>query len=185
MENQDALNPEEQPEALEPENTEEVVEESGEALKEKLQKAEELAKNQRIRAEKAERALKQKSALKTEKAEEVEAKSTSGMSLKDIRALQDVHDDCVDQVIEYAKFKGVSIVEAKKDPVMQTFLKTKEEERRIAEATNTGGARRGTNKISDETLIKNFNSGVPLKEDDIERLVEAQIAQKKSKAKGT
>jgi thiamine kinase-like enzyme len=77
------------------------------------------------------------------------------MSLKDIRALQDVHDDDVESVVEWAKFKKISVAEAKKSPHIQTLLRENNEFRKTAEANNTGTARRGSTKVSDEDIVAN------------------------------
>ena len=116
------------------------------SLSEKTSKADELAKNYKIRAEKAEAAAKQPKG-------EPETPKTSAMDLKDIRALQDVHDDDVDEVVEYAKFKGVSVAEVKKSPVIQAHLRTREEERKTAVATNTGPSGKGSSKVSGDSWL--------------------------------
>lgn len=147
----------------------------------KLKKAEEIAENQRIRAEKAEQQLK---ALKNKPAEKENSKK-QGFDLKDIRALQDVPDEDVDDVTEYAKFKGISIAEAKKSPVVQTLLKTRAEERATAQAANTGVMRKGATKVSHETILNDFNNGVVSeKDEDVQKLVEAQLAARRARAKG-
>jgi hypothetical protein len=161
-------------------NQEETVYDDSEA---KISKAEEIARNQRIRAEKAEKELKAFKAQPVQK--ESENLSNNNLSLKDIRALQDVHDEDVEEVTEYARFKGVSIAEAKKSQVVQTLLKTRGEERASANAANTGSNKRSQSKVSGETLIENFEKGiVSEKDEDIEKLVQAQFARKKSMSKG-
>ena len=145
IQDEGSLNLEEQSEDL---NLEE--EESVDDLKARLKKAEEIEENQRIRAEKAEKA--RKMAPK-------ETTKQNDMSLKDIRALQDVHDDDVDDILDYAKYKGVSPAEAKKMPAMQAILKAKDEERRVAMATNTNSGKRGTAQLSDERVLQDFRQG--------------------------
>lgn len=103
-----------------------------------------------------------------------------GMSLKDIRALQDVHDDDVDEVTEFAKFKGISIAEAKKLPVIQNLLKDNAEKRASAQAANTGPSKRGTAKVSQEALLEKFYSNEDMTAEERERIVEARFAQKKA-----
>lgn len=92
----------------------------------------------------------------TEKPKGGDTTPKNELSLKDIRALQDVHDDDVDQVTDYAKFKSISVAEAKKDPVIQSFLKTKTEERKIAEATNVAGAKKGVSSKNPSELAQKF-----------------------------
>lgn len=80
---------------------------------------------------------------------ETEKPKSDSMSLKDIRALQDVDDEDVDEVIDFAKYKGISIADAKKSPVIQTLLKTKAEERKTAQATVVSTQRRSTKPTVD------------------------------------
>ena len=137
--------------------------------------------NQKIRAEKAEALAKQ---LK-KPAGESEAPKTPELNLKDIRALQDVHDDDVDELVEYAKFKGISIAEVKKNPVIQAHLKVKAEERTTAEATNIakGGGR--TSKITGQTLLERaYETGeTPTDEASIKALVQARIQEQLDRRK--
>jgi len=100
------------------------------------------------------------------------APSNEGMSLKDIRALQDVNDEDVDEVIEYAKFKGVSIAEAKKTSVIQNILRDKEEVRKTANATNTSGSKRNAKDISADQIV---SAGLEGKEVDPVKFAEAQM----------
>jgi hypothetical protein len=160
----------------------EFIEESPEELKEKLLKAEELAKNQKIRAEKAEKALKQ---IKPEKPMENETPKNEQYTLKELKALGNVHEEDLDRVTKWAKAEGITIDVALKDPDLQAVLKRREEERRTAEATNVAPARRGTSTPTPEAIIENFSKGnIPSKDEDITKLVEAQIAMKKAIAKG-
>ena len=141
-----------------------------------LQKAKEIAQNQKIRAEKAEAQLK---ALK-EAPKPIEKQND--MSLKDIRALQDVHDEDVDDILDYAKYKGISTAEAKKSPAMIALLKSKEEDRKTAQAANSGGGKRGTTQVSDERILEDFSRGkVSENDDDIARLADARFNQRKQR----
>lgn len=160
LDNQESLKPEELQETLSPDTQEDVTE----PISEELKKAKELAESYKIRAEKAERAAKK---AHTEK----ETPKNEGLSLKDIRALQDVHDDDVDDLTDYAKYKKITIAEAKKTAAMIALLKAKEEERKTAQAANTGGGRRGTSQPSDEQVLSEALSG---KEVDPEKFAEAR-----------
>jgi len=149
----------------------------------KLSKAEEIAKNQRIRAEKAEAEL--KALKKPQPKVETETPKNEGMSLKDIRALQDVADEDVDEVLDFAKYKGISVAEAKANPVIQTLLKTRQEERATANASSTGNSKKGTKRNSGEEILNNFKQGkVPESDEDIAKLVEAELNAKRAFAKG-
>jgi hypothetical protein len=165
---QDNLNPEE---VMDNESEETV-----ESLKAKIQelqsakeKADEIARNQKIRAEKA----------------ELEKKSPKGDSLKksnelsqtDVIAIikNNVDEEDIPDVADFAKLKGISIAEALKTPIIKTILKEKQEERSVAEATHTGVSRKGASKVSDETLIANARAGkMPETEADMKRLIEAR-----------
>ncbi len=172
---QEVLNPEEgNQDALVPES-EQDTNLDGE------DKRDELIKNYKIRAEKAEKENKDlKTKLKPIQPEKETPKNESKneYSLKDIKALSDVHDDDVDKVVGWAKFNAISIAEAKKTPEMQGFLKNKEEERATALAANTGTVKRGTSKVSDEVLLEKLEKG-ELPEEDIEKVVKARLEKKK------
>lgn len=175
MVEQETLNLDETTE-LEPESVNADDEADMTALKEKLLKAEELAKNQKIRAEKAEAEAKK---LKVVQPTEKETPKNE-LSLKDIRALQDVHDEDVDEVVEFAKFKGISIAEAKKHPAVQSLLRTKEEERKSADAANTGGGRRATSKTTGADLHERAmtKNDIPENEEDMKKMIEARFTPK-------
>ena len=150
---------------------EENAEESVEEVKAKLLKAEELAKNYKIRAEKAEKLV------KPNKVEtKVEAPKVS-MSNHDFLALVNakIHEDDIVEVEDYAKFKGISIAEALKISTVKTLLAEKEEMRKVANATNTGNARRSSTKPSSDTVLSNARSG---KETDPEAVAEARMAER-------
>ncbi len=177
MVEQETLNLDETTE-LEPESVNADDEADMTALKEKLLKAEELAKNQKIRAEKAEAEAKK---LKVVQPKETETPKNekSDYTLQDIRALSDVHDEDVEEVVRIAKLYNITISEAKKLPLTQTLLKQKTEERTTAQATNTGGGRRGTSKVTGEDLLEKFNQGqVPEKDEDIDKMIEARFTPK-------
>jgi len=153
----------------------ELIKQEYSALSDKATKAEEIANNQKIRAEKAEELAKQLKTQPVKKEESELPKKSEGYSLQDIRALSDVHDEDVQEVVDFAKFKGITITEAKKNPTVQTILKQKTEERATAAATNTAVSRKGASKVSSEDLLDKFNQGdVPEKEEDLKKVIEAR-----------
>lgn len=83
------------------------------------------------------------------------------LSLKDTITLSksNVHEDDIDEVIEYAKFKNIPIQEALKSTVVRATLAEKEEFRKSAQATTTGTARRTNSRLSDEEIMKKFRDG--------------------------
>ena len=101
----------------------------------------------------------------------------SEYSLQDIRALSDVHDDDVEEVVDYAKSKGISIAEAKKTSMIQSFLKDTIEERKVADATNTGKTKQGSSKGKGKSLLKNAKEKgeLPDSDADMEKLVNAEF----------
>lgn len=154
------------------ENSEEGVDE----LRARLAKAEELANNYKIRAEKAER--------KPEKVEttKVAPKKSSDLSTLDIIAITkaDIEPEDVDEVVRYAKFENISISEALKTPVVQTILSQKKEMRQTALATSTGSTRRGSSQISDNQLLANAAKGIlPDSDADIDRLAQLKVFRKR------
>src|SRR3990167_6886876 len=159
-----------------------IADKKTELIDAEYSKAEELANNQKIRAEKAEALAKQLKIKPEEKPEP--PKMPESLSLKDIRALQDVHDDDVDQITEYAKFKSISVAEAKKLPEMQALLRTKQEERETAAATNTGGGKRTTSKNTPEAILERAEAGeLPEDDEGIKALSEARLQQKLDRIK--
>ena len=117
---------------------------------------EQLYENQKVRAEKAEKENKTLKAEKpTPKKEEDEtSKQTSNYSVKDFRALNNVEDDDVDKVTDYAeKFHNGSIHEAMKDTDLGAILRNRKEERKTAAASNTGGGKRGSSSASGKALL--------------------------------
>lgn len=74
------------------------------------------------------------------------------------RALNDVHEDDVEEIAEYAERKGLSLYEAKKSPVIQAFLSTRSEERKTAAAANTGSSRKSNTKADGEAILKKADS---------------------------
>lgn len=124
-------------------------------------------------------------ALKAPKVEtKVETKPSEkqdGLMPKDLYALMEakVPQDDVDVVTDYAAFKKITVAEALKSSVVKTELAERAEKRQTAEATNTGNARRGTSKPSDEQILANAEKGkFP---EDAEVLAEARMNAKKNK----
>jgi len=102
-------------------------------------------------------------------------------SLKDIRALADVPDEDVDEIMDFSKFKKISIAEAKAHPTMKILLATRAEERKSAAAANTGNSRGGASKISGEALLEqaSTNQALPESDEEINALIQARMAKRK------
>jgi hypothetical protein len=164
-------------EVVVPETTEEVAStETTESIdwKSEAQKAKELAENYKVRAEKAERAA------KTVKTVDAPTAKTGDLSSKDIIALMNakVAEEDIDEVADYAKYKGISIAEALKTSTIKATLNERSEQRNTAAATNTGASRRGSSQMSEDALLSNAGSGrMPESDADIARLIAAKAKQ--------
>ena len=169
---------EEETEVVVPETTEEVVteEETIEDVRAKLAKAEEIAENQKIRAEKAE---------KKSKTEKVEKNDEQSLSTKDTLALMNakVSSEDVDEVLRIAKVLGKSVADTLKDKTMLSILTERGEERNTAAATQTGKTQRGVTKTTGEDLLsKAEQTGeVPESKEDMQKLFMARLTRKTSK----
>lgn len=157
-----------------PEVTEEVVEveqeESIDEIKARLAKAEEIAENQRIRAEKAEA-----------KAKAQPAKAPSSLNAGDMMAIKNanISETDMDIVEKFARDNNLSLRESLQHPHVKAILAYEEELKTTAIATNVEGVRRGTVKVTDDTLLQNASAGkLPTADDEIERLVAAQMKHK-------
>ncbi len=150
-------------EEVELEETEEDVEETEEEDKTdwKAVAAEEKAKR-----EKAEQTI--------IKAKQKPKEETNGLSTQDIIALTraNIEDEDIDEVLDYAKYRKISVAEALKSNVVKATLSERTEERKSAQAVHTGGGtRRAGGSISDERLLADANKGImPDSEEDIARI---------------
>lgn len=162
---------------LEPQETVETVEvvdepeEDFDDIKARLAKAEELAKNYKIRAEKAESKAK----------EVVVEKPSTDFTPADILALTKagIEPEDLDEIIEFAQYKKIPIHEAIKSPVIKATLAEAEERRKSAQATHTASARRGSAQVSDDQLLANARKGVmPDSDADMNRLVQLRLRQR-------
>lgn len=108
--------------------------------------------------------------------------STNGLSTADIIALTraNLNDEDVDEVVEYASLKKISISEALKTDIVQATIKIREEKRASANAVHTGTTRRANNGTSDERLLDNARAGkMPENESDMARLAELRLKNRK------
>ena len=111
--------------------------------------------DQKTRAEKAEADLKKIKPPVDNKKDE------SSMSTKDFYALNkaNVPEEDVDDVLEYAKFKGISVQDALASSVVKATLAEKSEVRRTAQATNTRQTRSQNTKTDGASIIANVKGG--------------------------
>lgn len=159
-------------------------EETVESLKAKNAKLQEAYENQKKRAEKAEGKSENKDNKKV-----VENKKTSkadDLTPKDLYALMEnkVPKEDVDDVVQYARFTKTSIDDALDSDFVKRLLADKAEKRATARATNIGYNRRGSGKVSEQALLQKAsqNGELPESDDDLDRLIDARLEQKRQKA---
>jgi hypothetical protein len=93
----------------------------------------------------------------------------------------DIHEDDLDEVLDRAKSKGISVKDAYAQ--VKPLLDARTEERRTASATHTKGGARGAAKATGaDFLAKAEQTGdVPETEAGMQALQEARLARKKQK----
>lgn len=110
---------------------------------------------------------------------DAESKTADSMSTKDTLALAraNVDDEDIEDVVEYAQFKKISISEALKSPILKATLSDKSEKRNTADATNTGRNRTGSKKASAENMLEKANKTgeLPESSEDMQKLAEAHL----------
>ena len=111
-------------------------------------KAKELAENYKIRAEKAEKEAK--------KGGGEPPKESPELSTKDVLFLAkaDIHEDDMDEVLEWSKFKKISVSDAFKQ--LKPTLDVRSEERKSAQVTQTKGARGATAPTTKKFFFQNL-----------------------------
>jgi len=181
LETQDSLTPDENTE-LEPESVNADDEADMTALKEKLTKAEELAKNQKIRAEKAEAEAKKLKVVQPKEEPELPKKSENlNVSLSDLAAITaaKIHPDDVERVEKFAKDEGLTLKKALDHEELKAILNIRGELRKSAEATNVGGSRKGSSKSTAEEIHEKAMSGqVPESDEDMKKMIEHRFTPK-------
>jgi len=175
-------NQQDETQVLETESTEEVTEttedtsepqqeESVEELRSRLEEE----RKAREETEKKNKQLYER--LKKQDAPKAEA--SDGLSNKDVLFLAkaDIHEDDLDEVLDWAKFKKVSVSEAYKQ--LKPTLEVRAEQRDTAQASNKSNVRRGPTTVSDDVLLAKASKGqLPESEEEIERLIKAKAKQK-------
>lgn len=152
----------------------ELLDEEIKALSLGGKKSKELADNYKVRAEKAEKDLKEKKPIGDGHSQNLD------LPTKDIIYLSkaDIHEDDMDEVLEWAKFKKIGVQEAHKQ--LRATLQVRSEERKSAEVANTSNARRGSSQATGEALISQAKAGkIPEKDEDIQTLIKTKMGIKK------
>lgn len=121
--------------------------------------------------------------IKPEEKPEPEAPKEQEIKPKDLYALMkaNVHEEDLQEVTEFARFRGISVAEALKSNVIKTLLADKEEERKVAEATNVSSSRKAPRGVSVEDIVSKAEKGEMPSEDNIDKLVAARLDGKKNK----
>lgn len=92
-----------------------------------------------------------------------------------------INAEDMDRVDWFAKSNGISLREALEHPEMKAILEIRNEQRQSAIASNVESVRRGSAKMSEETLLNNARMGkLPTTDDEIEALVQAQSKYRRS-----
>lgn len=103
-----------------------------------------------------------------EKLPVIPAETKTEISKKDqileARALNSLHEDDIEQVVRISEANKVSLSEAVKDPYVKAFLKTREEERKTAEATATKPSRASAKTGEVEMIKRAENNQLDLSE---------------------
>lgn len=160
------------------EDVEETTEESEEDTTEEEQ---EEAVDWEARAKKAEAAIIK--AKSKPKAEKVDApRNDSKMSIFDQKAIFNADIDTqedLDEIMDYADRKGISVAQALESTVIKATLAENAQIRKSAQAVNTGTGRRASGTVSDDRLMSDAKKGImPSSEADIAKLARMRIGKK-------
>lgn len=162
------------------ESEEETEEEAPEEKKEekKVEKPTETPEQKHARLKRQLDRHEKKHGFVPKKEPEQKADASKDLSPTDTIALINakVHEDDIDDVLEYARFKKVSIRDALKSDVLKATLSLKEEKRTTAEATNAGKGRSTPSKPSGTSLLdKAQKTGeIPADPKELEAMLEEQ-----------
>jgi hypothetical protein len=107
-------------------------------------------------------------------------KESNDLSTKDTLALMEakISADDFDEVVDFANYRKVSVMEALKSPTLRTILADRMEQRQTAEATQTKSARTSPKITSDALIERARNNQLPDDANDISKLAEARMAKK-------
>lgn len=163
--------PEEEKETPETPEEETLTAEQIAELKAKAAKADELESKNKQLFERAKKAETAKTA--------VPSKDDDALSTRDVLYLAkaDIHEDDVNEVLEYAKKMGVSVADAHKH--YKPILAERAEERKTAAAAHTRGAARGSSKVAPEDVLRKAERGEVLDSaDDMRAIFAARQARR-------
>lgn len=110
------------------------------------------------------------------KAQKIEITPMDTIALMDAKV---TNSDDINEVLDYARFKNISVSEALKSNVVKTTLADLAEKRATANATSTKGGKKGISKPDGQTILAQVGEGkFP---DDPADLAKARLEQRKSK----
>lgn len=115
---------------------------------------------------------------KDEKPKPKESKNEDGLNQKDLITLMksNIDEDDVEEVLNYAKFRNISVKDALESDVVKTLLNVKKEQRATAQATHTGTSAKSTTKLTDDELMINAKKGIlPTNDEDMQRLARLSL----------
>jgi len=153
----------------------ELIEAEFVALNEQKAKADELGKNQKIRAEKAEQELKK--AAKPPAGEEPPKKpDEQSLTPEEVLVLVGANitqKEDIAEAVAYARYKKIPLDEALKSNVVKNTLKENKEFRDTANATNVAKSGKPSSKVSGEDLHEKFLQGdIPEGGEDLKKVIE-------------
>lgn len=90
------------------------------------------------------------------------------------RALNSLHEDDIEEVVAIAEAKKISLSEAIKSPYVKAYIQTRVEERKTAEATQTGSNRKSSSTATTGNLLKKAE-GYELSKDEMKEAAKAMI----------
>lgn len=139
---------------------------------------EEEAIDWKARALKAEQTIIKAKAKPQKEAKPEATLDASKVSTRDLIAITkaNIDEDDIDEVVEYANYKKISIADALKSSVIKATLAENAELRKSAQAVNVGTTRRASGAISDERLMADAEKGImPDSEADLGRLATLRL----------
>jgi hypothetical protein len=113
-----------------------------------------------------------KQAKEAKKETPAESDNEVKLSTSEMLALvkAEVADEDIEEIMEYAKFKKISIKEAINSNYIKTTLKEKAEMRKSQELAYSGTSRKGTQSVSPTAVYEKAKHGGTLSEAELEKL---------------
>ncbi len=168
-------------------NGEQVIE--GETVEQKAERLEGLNKQLFERAKKAEgfekvegQWVKKAPQPQPEIRQEVPKQEVSLSPKDSVMLAKSVDAEDIDEVLEFATYKKLSVTDALNSPTLKTILKERQEERQTAQATRINAPSRTSPRDNAESLLQAASQGqVPTEDSSIEALAAARLESKRKK----